>query len=219
MATQGPNKTVTKTLKIIQINVNSIISLSRRSDLQEFIKKHKPDIVFLSETKLNIKHRVSFTDYNVIRRDRFLANRGGGTAILVKNNLKFSIHNDSRILKFTALETCIINIPLFSNKTFFIISAYYSSNKNSSNFIRELNELFTLLKLDNPNTLYILGGDLNSKHAEWGNSTAYSEGNGLKHWLDDNDLIFRCQSYTSHFPSFTRAASFLLKKKMTLKIA
>ena len=39
-----------KTLNIIHVNLNSVISLSRRYDLQNFLKKHNLDIVLLNET-------------------------------------------------------------------------------------------------------------------------------------------------------------------------
>ena len=48
------------------------------------IKKETPDIVLISETKLNKRHKVHFKNYSMIRRDRPNATQGGGTAILIK---------------------------------------------------------------------------------------------------------------------------------------
>ena len=62
--------------KIIQINVNSLRSHHKRHALEELLKTHRPDIVLLSETKLESKHTVAFRDYNITVR------RGGGTGIL-----------------------------------------------------------------------------------------------------------------------------------------
>lgn len=55
-----------KNFKIIHINVNSIIRLSKRYDLHNFILQHNPDCVLLNETKLNPKHRISFKNYEII---------------------------------------------------------------------------------------------------------------------------------------------------------
>ena len=48
------------------------------------IKKETPDIVLISETKLNYRHKVRYKNYSIIRHDRSNATKGGGTAILIK---------------------------------------------------------------------------------------------------------------------------------------
>lgn len=70
--------TISKNLKIIQINVNSLISISRRYNLQQFINKHNPNILLLNETKLNSRHRLLFYNYIMIRKDRKDSKQGGG---------------------------------------------------------------------------------------------------------------------------------------------
>lgn len=113
-----PNTTIiSKKLKIIEINVNSLIQISRRYDLSQFLKVHIPDIVPLNETKLNKKHKLTYERYNLIRRDRPNSNRGGGTAILVKNDIKHKVYTNNIIRSFKYLETTIIKIPMNCNKT------------------------------------------------------------------------------------------------------
>ena len=48
------------------------------------IKKKTPDILLISETKLNYRHKVYYKNYSIIRHDRPNATQGGGTAILIK---------------------------------------------------------------------------------------------------------------------------------------
>ena len=48
------------------------------------IKKETPDIVLISETKLNNRHKVHFKNYSIIRHDGPNATQGGGTAILIR---------------------------------------------------------------------------------------------------------------------------------------
>ena len=43
------------TIKCIAINVNFIINTERQHFLNSFLKEHNPDIMLLSETKLNSK--------------------------------------------------------------------------------------------------------------------------------------------------------------------
>lgn len=201
--------TISKNLKIIHINVNSLISISRRYDLQQFLKKHNPDIVLLNETKLNSKHRLNFENYKMIRKDRKDSKRGGGTAILIKSNLKHSICSNRETNSFKFLETCIIKIPMIANKEIIIISAYYPSGNNDSYFRNEINNLFESLDLRNHNKYYILAGDLNCKHIDWGNPTGNEKGNKLKEWLTDKEINFRCRFYASSSPSYPRAGSYL----------
>lgn len=66
-------------LKIIALNVNSIVSVSRRLNLLKFMEQHQPDILMLSETKINRHHQITFKNYKIIRQDRPNSHQGGGT--------------------------------------------------------------------------------------------------------------------------------------------
>ena len=57
-------------LKIAAINVNSIVSNHKRFELLEFTTKFSHDIILISETKLNNKHKLGFEFFNLIRTDR-----------------------------------------------------------------------------------------------------------------------------------------------------
>lgn len=57
-------------LIVMQINVNSIRSNTKRTELFEFLKKHSPHIVLLSETNLSEKNRVKIGNYKIHRNDR-----------------------------------------------------------------------------------------------------------------------------------------------------
>ncbi|KAI4473877.1 hypothetical protein M0802_015898 [Mischocyttarus mexicanus] len=68
-------------LKIVSLNVNSLVSNYKRLALNNFLDCHNADIVMLNETKLNDKHVLYFENYNLIRDDR-IRGIGGGTAII-----------------------------------------------------------------------------------------------------------------------------------------
>lgn len=57
-------------LKLLTINVNSIVINQKRATLTNILKLQKPDVVFLSETKLKANHKISFKNYQIIRTDR-----------------------------------------------------------------------------------------------------------------------------------------------------
>lgn len=199
----------TNSLKIIHINVNSIIKISRRYELQNFLSNNNPDIVLLNETKLNPRYNLCFNGYKMIRKDRFGSKKGGGTAVLIKNCIKYNNYENQITNSLDQLETCIIKIPLNHNKTLFIISAYYPAGSNSSNLKTELYKTFNSMHLQDLNNYYILAGDLNCKHSNWGNQTNNSKGNILKKWLEDYEIEFKCKLYASTYPSYPRCGCFL----------
>lgn len=209
MASNDSNNITNKSLKIIQINVNSIIRISRRYELQSFLDEHKPDIVLLNETKLNPKHRVHFNNYKTLRKDRIGSIRGGGTAVLIKNNIKHNYYSNNVTNSLLHLESCIIKIPLRGNKNIFVISAYYPAGNNNCNIKSDLFKLFDSIGLQDENNYYILAGDLNSKHTNWGNSTNNSKGISLQNWLSEFEIDFRCKLYASTLPSYSRCGSYL----------
>lgn len=205
----NPTNSISKELKIIHINVNSLIKISRRYELDKFIKSNNPDIVLLNETKLNNKHKLFFENFILVRSDRKGDKRGGGTAILVRKEIKFNSISNNVIASFKYLETCIIKIHTDSNNLIYIISAYYPPGNNDNSLKSELQKLFESLNLENHNNYYILVGDLNCKHTDWGNPVNNNKGTIMKDWLMNNDIRFRCNLFASVSPSYTRSNSYL----------
>ena len=203
------NQIKTKNLNIIAINVNSIISKDRRYDLELFVNTHKPDVVLLNETKLNNKHKLSFYDYNIIRKDRIGSKQGGGTAVLIKKDIKFSTHDNFKLNKLKVLEACAIKVPLTSNKVLHIVSVYYPSGSNDSTMKNDLSDMFESMQLDNINNYYVIAGDFNARHTNWGNPNNNSKGIKLSQWIAENEILMRCTMSASNKPSFARANSFI----------
>ena len=77
-------------LKIISLNINSLYK--HLDELRIFCFEHSPHIICLNETKITEE----FSDellkidgfQNIIRKDR--TRHGGGVAVYVKNDIKFS---------------------------------------------------------------------------------------------------------------------------------
>ena len=161
-------------LKIIALNVNSIVTSNRRVKLQYFIQSHELDIMILNETKLNVKHKVRFPSYCTYRNDR-LTDGGGGTAILVKNNIKHEILNTPSI---RSAEASIVKLPL-KGSSVSIVSFY-----NPKKLLNE--DMNTILKMDSN---IFVGGDFNAKHVSWHNSNNNSNGNSLNNFLLNNNNI------------------------------
>lgn len=80
-------------IKIVEINVNSLISLERRHNLIDFTNTHKPDIILVVETVLQTNHRIQFPNYNFIRTDKDTSPNSRGTGLLIRENIKFEVIN------------------------------------------------------------------------------------------------------------------------------
>ncbi|XP_033347677.1 uncharacterized protein LOC117232433 [Bombus vosnesenskii] len=165
---QKTHKFNLKHLKINAINANSLISNQKRYSILTLINKETPDMVLISEAKLNKRHNVHFKNYIMIRHDRPNASQGGGTAILIKNPIKYKTILIDKITSFKTLETTIIKIKI-SNKENLFITAAYATYGNQKEFNYEFNNLFELLQLNKPENYYIIAGDLNAKHTSWKN--------------------------------------------------
>lgn len=158
-----------KVLKIIAWNVNSIRSKIKQLDVKHLLQKYKPHLLLLSETKLLDRSIVQFPNYKIYRNDR-LTDGGGGTAILIDENVRHTVLN-TPLLK--SCEATCLNISLGGAKTFTIISFYCPKV-----LIKD-----DLQKLTALNSSVFVGGDFNAKHRYWHNSENNTNGNNLFKFL------------------------------------
>lgn len=135
--------------EIIAVNVNSIASVDRRVLLENFLSYNKCDVVFLSETKLYENRSVhihGFTTFNQNRTYGF----GGGTAILIKNNIKA---RNYKIFDQPAEATAI---EIFVGGVWIRMVALYLDSHGKLK-IEHLKGIFK------PGIPTIMGGDLNAR--------------------------------------------------------
>lgn len=118
MALNEPIKNIPQTkIKIISLNTNSLISNFKRVALTKLIEDHNPDILLLNETHLNPNHTFYLKNYEIVRNDRHTT-KGGGTAIIYKNNIKAESVHTGRNCPYSQLENTAIKIHLQNNKFF-----------------------------------------------------------------------------------------------------
>lgn len=146
--------------------LNSIIKNQRKASLLNLLNKHNPDIVLLCKTKLGKTYVMKLKHYNLIRNDR-LAHKavGGGAAILIRKSIKFEEIVLARSHEFKLLKFSIIKLKIKDRNNLILISAYDSCG-NQKEFISELNNLFSILKLDKYENFYLIAGDFNAKHED-----------------------------------------------------
>jgi hypothetical protein len=164
-------------LKIITINVNSLVGLPRRHNLDLFLRKHNPDIVLLCETKLNSKHKLSIRNYKLLRSDR-QDRGGGGCGILIKESLAFERVYTDNIQK---LEYCAITVRTEIEKL--TLYSIYNNGK-----MRNINDDLSRIVTETRGEL-VIGGDFNARNPFWGGSAYNETGRLLEEWLMEDGLL------------------------------
>lgn len=173
-------------MRINSFGFHNIRSVRRKKqELINFIQQEDIDCMALCETFLSPESVLNIPNYVTVRLDR--NNRGGGIAILVKNNLRIDIkHQTNNDTKFQALIVKIENID---------VAIVYNPPNNviNENMMEEVVE-----SLESP---FIIMGDFNAKHEFWGCRQNNRNGNFLcnyaqyRNWvLMNNDEATRIGS-------------------------
>lgn len=201
MNSNNPNMGKNHDFKIFAINTNSLISDYKQFIMQKFLDDHMPDVVLVSETKLNASHHIAFKNYNIYRTDRSGATQGGGTAVIFKNNLNLIPVKYNFLNKFKLLELSIVKIKIENDNTLYFISIYVT-NSNLAIFKDEINALFTDLNLNDNKVFYIIAGDLNARNKLWGDANNNQRGRYLHRWYSDKGIEFKCKFFTPQQPTY-----------------
>ena len=166
----------------MHININSL--KRKRQLLTEYMSEHTPDLVFINETKLGTNNKIKFPRFKIARRDR--NTRGGGVAVLIRENLKYSVIDTG------TLTDEVIGIEITLNQTQIAIVGLYNPPQ------KDLNpEVFRYFSNKYERCLFV--GDLNSKHQFFGCKSTNNNGNILFDISEELDLqILNDPTETTH---------------------
>ncbi len=142
-------------LKIMHLNIRSIKTATKQTQLKDLTIKYNPDIISLNETYLTDKSSLTIEGYNIIRADR-TAKKGGGSAICIKSNLNFK----ELYLGNISGPDDACGITVTSANRQIAIFSIYSPPKAPLN-----HTLFTKIIEDHRN--FIIAGDLNGQNKLW----------------------------------------------------
>lgn len=168
-------------LKVTSWNANCITN--KKEELTIFLKEHDVDIMLLCETWLRAGDILKIANYVVYRSDR--SNQpGGGTAVVVKKDLKHCVLNP---ITNIAIENCRIRLEDGS----LVIAAYKPPNSKLKS--EDLKILF-----DHDHSVLLMG-DLNSKNSSWGCNSTNQAGKTLKEYIDGNDVLLHVPNSSTYF--------------------
>jgi hypothetical protein len=175
-------------LKIITWNACSLFP--KIDDLADTLTRYDIDIALIQETWLRPHTKLKITNYKIYRQDR-PNTQNGGTAILIKQNIKHHEINttDQDLLETTAIQTHTKNGPIN------IISTYKHPKTKL-----DKNCLDFYFKQNIPT---ILAGDLNCKHTAWGCRRGNQNGKILHNYTTENLITVHATDEPTHYHNET----------------
>ena len=174
--------TSSRDLIIAHWNANGIIN--KKTEVMDFISKHKIDILLLNETRLQGKHKCKFPGYNSFRKERPGNTPAGGVAIICRNNIECTE------IEFNTNSCEAHGIRLTDNLT--IITLYISpKNKISTK------DLHMLTRASNK---VLIAGDLNAKHQVWNCHNTNRNGRLIKNFARNKQCAIKAPENHTLFP-------------------
>lgn len=158
-------------LNIITWNSKSI--RNKYFEFLNFLNSQKVDVALVTETWLTNVDTLPSSDFQCYRVDRS-EQRGGGVAIFVKRSIQHSL---LPVIRTRLIENVGISVKLLNGNEVKIYCIYFpggtSSDLKKDFFKRDLRQLFST------SGEFLLGGDLNCRHKDWGCIRANCWGNLL----------------------------------------
>ena len=175
-------------LRIVTWNANGLTE--RRQEILTFLQIEKIDIALISETRFTAKSHFTLDKYTVYTTNHPSGNSHGGTAIIIKNNIK---HYE--IEKYSTDKIQATSIKVHSDKAETTMSAIYCPPRHKIGDVN-FNQYFRSL-----GKRFLAGGDWNAKHTHWGSRLTSTRGRELKKSLDANNLLTITTGEPTHWPT------------------
>ena len=146
-------------LNFLHVNIRSLIKNIDRLHQLICNLPIEPDIIFVTETKLNCKSNIKFTNinnYTFIHKNSLSC--AGGVGIYLKNQLEFTIRQDIELHNIDT-ESLWIKIFITKSQSITVGVIYNHPNSKISNFLNLFREI--LIKINNENHNCYITGDFN----------------------------------------------------------
>ena len=96
------------TMKLFFQNIRGL--KSKLYEIYLVIKRHHPDILAIQETYISSKDKLNIPGYKIFRNDRCPNPRGGGVALIVKENMDPYLVINSEILEYSSVEFTTVSV-------------------------------------------------------------------------------------------------------------
>lgn len=169
-------------------NANGLVN--HKQELEIFLNVNKIDIMLISETHFTNKSYFNIRGYKLIHTNHPDNSAHGGTAIIIKSFIPFSILEE---IQEQSLQSTIISVKL--NESSITIAAVYFPprfNLKQQDFEQYFNKF---------GTKFIVGGDFNSKHPWWESKTTNPKGRELYKCIQTRNYSVISTGKPTYWPS------------------
>ena len=182
---------MTTQLRIVLWNANG---LARHTDeIKTYLRLQNVDIMLISETHFTTKSYIRIPNYSIYDTQHPDGTAHGGTAIIIKNNIKHHLHGYYNQAHLQATSVTIDDwiAPL-------TIAAVYCPPKHVIKAGKFLGFYATL------GQRFLAGGDYNAKHCHWGSRLTSPKGRELFSAMQTANLTHISTGEPTYWPSDRR---------------
>lgn len=187
----------TNNLKIVTWNANGI--LAKLSTFEVLLNSQDIDICLLTETHLTNKNSLYLKNYVVYNAFCQSSSARGGSSLIIKNTIEHF-----ELGKVENIDIQMTSVQISSLKQKLNIGVVYCSPTCS---IRKETFKSLLLELGDR---FILGGDFNAKHLDWGSRVTRTRGKELRYALKALGCNFHSSGNPTYWPTDTNKIPDLL---------
>jgi hypothetical protein len=177
-------------------------------EIEIFLHNEKIDIFLISESHLVRTSYIKIKGYNLYHAIHPAERARGGSAILIKENIK---HYEELKIEEEIMQVTTLNIQV-KNKTFNVSSIYCPPRHNLKK--EDYIKLFKTLSSN-----FVIGGDFNAKNTYWGSRIVTPKGKELFEAGKSCNCDFHSGGAPTYWPSDTKKTPDLIDFFVTKGIA
>lgn len=177
-----------KDLRIATWNANGI--LNKKHDLEVFMNIQHIDVCLISETHMTNQSHLKLNGYKTYHTTHPDNQARGGSAIIIKEKIN---HYEECHLQREDIQLTVIEIMSLKQKL--RVGAVYCPPRH--NLKKE--DYLTLLQ--HLGERFIVGGDINSKHVDWGSRLTTTKGRELRIALQELNCNYHSTGKPTYWPT------------------
>lgn len=178
-------------LKICNWNANGLIK--HIQEIKHFLVNNDVDILLISETHCTSKSYVKIPQYTIYYTNHPDGTAHGGTAIIIKNNIKH-FHSGN----YTENHLQATTITIQEKVTTLNISSVYCPPKYNIKKDEFLKFFRTL------GNRFMAGGDFNAKHRDWGSRITRTDGRQMMAAIQEHNMNYLTTREPTYWPTDRR---------------
>lgn len=195
-----------KDLRIAAWNANGV--LNKKHDLEVFLNTQHIDICLVSETHMTNQSYLKIRGYKTYHTIHPDNQAKGGSAVIIKENIN---HYEERHLQRNDIQLTAVGV--IATKQKLKVGAVYCPPRHN------LKKEDYLTLLTHLGERFIIGGDYNSKHVDWGSRLTTTKGRELRKAIQETNCNHHSTGKPTYWPTDTNKIPDLLDFFITRKVS